>query len=404
MKKQAKRKTKRNNSSNFKYLKRQLKEALKWLSEYKWAASGVSIFVFIIYLNSFIHVEKIPLSIISSYIVSSSPIIIPYFAFHVALLILYAFAPMLAFFTPVGNKNGKDQFIAPSTDDEFKGVSLKLAIWWLLVQFLIFLALFIAEITEPKLVILFVLTIPLLAALYLKATSLIRVSFCGINAEFWFSLVFSIILQAIIVLLVFVFVFEEMKNGGPLFAYLIAFSWPLLIAAAQLALMKFMRLSWRRGDFFKRSILSLLLIVCVLGFWPTSGAFLFGNFLRHTASGARPCAVVFWTQTRSAAELGDFVDKDNPDQSRPLRIFMDVDGDYIVRILTTEQGKYIERKQNGRKDTSVRFIPRTLVAGIDTCPSLGANKQASQLKKQGLWINRARHFSRRLNSHPSSQA
>jgi len=137
-------------SSGFGYLGKEVKETLNWLLNYKWPASCFVLFTLTVYMNSFVSVEKIPISLLSSNAILSAPIVISYFLFYLVLLALYICAPIATFFVSTGKVNGKDLFIAPDTNEEFKAARWKLMGWWASTQVIICLVLFLAAFVNEK--------------------------------------------------------------------------------------------------------------------------------------------------------------------------------------------------------------------------------------------------------------
>jgi len=151
----------------------------------------------------------------------------------------------------------------------------------------------------------------------------------------------------LIVLLVFVVAFKETRETNVWEAYIMAFSLPIGVAMIQFFATMYLKLRWFRPDFLKGLILILSVIIFALGVFPPSSSFMLGQVLQITSSGERSCAVVYWTQAGTPVEVKALGDEKRPDRSRPLRIFVEMDGYYIVRILTEEKGGYVARKKNG---------------------------------------------------------
>jgi len=421
---EVKREVKRINSSGWEYLKGQVKETLSWLSRHKWVATGFLLFVPAIYWYNFISYEKIPISISSPSVVASVPIIFSLMAFFIILMVIYACIPIIIFFTPV--KKDCDKFLVPSSEAEFEKIRRSLFIRWISIQASICFVLFAAASTNLLGIgfILFLslatswLTVCLLKTMRESLKSTLsylfktpwkflhgffkskksRAACCKairLHAKFWGIVIVSTFVQILIVLLVLVSAFAQTREANFLEACATAFVWSFGVAITQLLAMMFLKRRWFRPNFLKRLILIFSGIIFAFGVYPAPSSFMLGKLLQITSSGARSCAVVHWTQAGTPVEVKALGDEKRPDRSRPLRIFVEMDGYYIVRILTEEEGGYVARKNNGRKDMSVEFIPRALVAGIDTCQPLSAKKQtASHRKKQHF---KKRHLADKLH-------
>jgi len=400
---------KRIDSSVLEYFKGEVKETLSWLSHHKWVATGLLLFFQAICWYNFTSYEKIPINIFSPSVISSVPIIFSLMAFFIVLIFIYACIPIIIFFTPI--KKNPDKFLVPSSKEKFNKIRGSLFFRWILIQISICLAL-LAAVSTNSLVIGFILFLSLVMVISWLTVCLLKtmqlpvkitlsylfktlckflrgvLCFCKpkksreasrkadeSSAMFWGIVTFSTFVQMLIVFLVFVVAFAEIREANALEAYAMAFSWPIGVAIIQFFVTRFLKLHWFRPDFIKQLILILSVIIFALGVYPASSSFMLGHLLQITSSGARPCAVVHWTQAGTPVEVKALGDEKRPDRSRPLRIFVEMDGYYIVRILTVGKDEYVERKNNGRKDMSVEFIPRTLVAGIDTCPPPKAENQ-----------------------------
>jgi len=373
---------KRIDPSRWEYLKGEAKETLSWLSRHKWVATGFLLFVQAICWYNFISYEKIPISIYSPSVVTSVPIIFSLMAFFIILMVIYACIPIIIFFTPV--KKNPDKFLAPNSEEKFNKIRGSLFFRWISIQVSICLAVFAATsinllgIWSILLFFSLVMVISWLTFFLLKTRwppmkrtlpylfKTLRNFLCGVlcfckpkksreagrkadesHTIFWVIVIVSTFVQMLIVLLVFVVAFAETRETNVLEAYVMAFSLPIGVAMIQFLAMMFLKLRWFRPDFLKLLILTLSVIIFAFSVYPPSSSFMLGQVLQVTSSGARSCAVVRWTQAGTPVEVKALGDEKRPDRSRPLRIFVEMDGYYIVRILTEEKGGYVARKKKG---------------------------------------------------------
>jgi len=340
-------------SSGFDYLIAQINGLFCWLSEHSWAKSGVLIFVFLVYLNAFISVEKVPLGILSASIVAVFPILFAYLVFFILIFSAIILMPAAVFFSSEmrGEDGGLDEFIKQG-----RVVNI---VCWCLIQIAICLAFIVIDrvffdIVGCAFLASFLLVYTgasFLLARFMQPRPCLDFGFLGI-------LFFSILFQMLVVVFIFARLFENSGELDYWELYFVAVSVSLLLALIQILVVVFLKKTLVRKDGLKRVVLSLFSLVFFLGLFPPTGAFLLGYVFQHASSGGRPCAVVFWVQESTPAEVIFWANDKKPGQSKPLRILLEVDGYYVARIL---DGKEI-------KDKPVEFIPRTLVARMDECP------------------------------------
>ncbi|MNG00510.1 hypothetical protein D3C84_834490 [compost metagenome] len=96
-----------------------------------------------------------------------------------------------------------------------------------------------------------------------------------------------------------------------------------------------------------------MVLVIVLGLYPTTGAKLGGFAFQVSASGARNCTLMNFVPESKGLEA--LVDPDRPGFSRPLRVIAEADGIYFVRLWKTDS-------------KAVQFVPRASLVGVDVCP------------------------------------
>jgi len=355
---------KRKNYLSSKLLKRQLKVAFEWLSQNKWLATGSLSFVSMIYWYNFISFENIPINIVSSDFISSIPAIFSYLAFFIVLFGFYLFAPAVVFFTPVREKNGKYQYAMPRPKD-FDAEKRKLFWRWMAIQsMIVLLAVFAGKYVDPPcsilaLLSLFAITVFLAVFLLASMPADADVKKASIRCEFLGAVLFSVLLQAIIVFVIFVVIFEGEKQANSGVVYFSAFLWSIVLFLSQLAITKFVISASRHKDFIKKSIVGVFAVIFLLGFIPQTGSFLLGLILRNTTSGLRHCTVLSWDKSAAFGAVSPDVMGDVLGDSKPLRIFIEADGNYIVRTL-----EMIEEKSK-----TVHFIPKKLVLSMEKCQS-----------------------------------
>jgi len=368
------RETNRVDLPEFEYWKNEIKETLTWISGYKWA---VTIFLFVntmLYWISFIYVEKIPISIASQAVISSIPIVFLFLVIAIAVLVVYLCLPCAIFLVPTG------MAIVPNEKIEFDEIFWRLRAYWILIVSLIFVAFVLIDYLNPenpnRYFLIAICCVSLLVFLSLRWLSPNKDASIAIN--YWrcilsnlklFGVVaVSIFFQSFIVLLIFIDVFSDGAKVNGVYKYFLVFLFSVVLVLFQLVVAKFLKLWYLRKGFLKKLILSIFGIVFILGLLPGSGAFFLGAILQQTSSGMRSCAVVSWDQTEVPDILRVSGSNHQYAESPPLRILIEVDGSYIVRFLTGSGMRYLESKdENGKKDKSIYFISRAIVARVDDC-------------------------------------
>jgi len=434
MKKKTKRKIKRGASSGVNYWAEQLTGTLKWLSRYKWALSGFLFVLSIIYLNDFIGTEEVPLSITSASVVAAIPAVFAHMLVIVVILTVYICMPIAIFFIPRGRGDAEQSFAPKTDAEFNAISKHLMKCWLSTCAFIFMALFAISDAASYVVlanhaglaVFLSIVIISGMLAFLLtlesssniaKENESLRVHSQPLAAvsgtiqkepleRFWLrrrkisgaisafvrqsckyldsihfesillglrfsaAVFVAVFIQTLTVILVADSVFVNMGYSGDFFAYSMTFLCCVLLAMFQLGVVKFLTLSRYRNELLKNLVGVILFFMFVFGMFPPLGSFLFGGVLRHTSSGARSCAVISWAHAGAPAAVKEVNLENTPGHSLPLRIFTEVDGYYIVRILNQENGRYIERKdESGRKDKSVYFIPRTLVAGMAECSS-----------------------------------
>jgi len=166
--------------------------------------------------------------------------------------------------------------------------------------------------------------------------------------------------QFVVVVLLFFVVasFSRVMDGWALFACYIVLC--AFVGLFQLLAATCIARTFHSENFLRKTMVFVFALVFILGFYPPSGAFFAGSVFQMTSSGSRNCVVLSWMKENPevSRELRFLDGGGNSNQSVPLRIFIEVDGYYVVR-------KY----EKDKKDEPVYFIPRALVSGMKVCPS-----------------------------------
>jgi len=369
--------TERNDFSEVEFWKKQITDTLNWLSGYKWAATGIMLFVSTMYWYGFISFEKIPISIASPSVVTSIPIVSVLMAFFIALLVSFACVPTMMFFIPAGEKGGEKHLVVPKTNAEFREVARALWVRWLAIQSFILFALFLIGFLDLDSYGLafssLILIISVVAVFFLKSISQFKGGMTSVGFGFWVISVVSMFFQVMLVVLVSVSVSKYLEGKNDCVVFFAVFMCVVALASVQLGVMRALIIALSQRGFLKKMIVALFSMVFFCGIYPPAGSFLFGTALHHTSSGARSCAILSWDKSAALGAVNPEVIGEILGYSKPLRIFIEADGDYIVRTLKVKDSHYIEGEGK-----AVYFIPRTLVLGMDECPKLTARVDDTQ--------------------------
>ncbi|WP_129544550.1 hypothetical protein [Serratia sp. 1D1416] len=114
----------------------------------------------------------------------------------------------------------------------------------------------------------------------------------------------------------------------------------------------------------KQALMSIGILIALLGLYSPTGSALTGMVFETSASGGRRCAVLTWTDEVPAG-LGDLVSTVQGRLSQPVRLFIELDGYYRVRL-------------QGQANKRVYLVPVAKIAAIDECE---ANRVQAKSKK-----------------------
>ena len=324
----------------------QISNSLTWLNERAWPLAGFVFFVPVIYLLSFIQEEKLPLSIASSSIISSLPVLFALILLCITLLVGLLLSPTMILFSPL-QKNNSDRLIdSLISSDNSKKTSLpfpwKTIFAWMLAPIvLISIVAIISLFIEAddggihwSLQLLLIISIPVTAIIFIlsvrKATGR-NIRLRDISSDFCLSVLMGIVPQFLITTYVIIVSVRIADSADyPLAVIAVA----AVIALAVLCPLQLIGATLiasvgRTGQSFKRALSIGCLIIVLLGLYPPTAAWLAGSVFQLTSSGGRPCAILSFHSIDSIEK--SIIDTEYGMKSKPLRILIDVDGYFWVR-------------------------------------------------------------------------
>lgn len=348
----------------------QISEGLLWLNERAWPLAGVVLFVAVIYLHSFIHEEKVPMSIASPAIITALPILFALLLLSIGLLMGLLFSPTMMLFTPIKKKCSArlvDLLVKPGGYESGRfGMPLRIMGGWLSIPVIMGVMVGIIWLLSDKykdatwvMSFLVLLSLPVAAfvfiRIFIKEESLsLRLS--DVSSDFWVSVIVGQIPQFLLTIYVITLsgrIAHAYGNSHVVFVMcgvvgVVALCLIQLIGAKKIASVT------QPEQSLATSFITGFIIVVLLGIYPPTASRLTGSMLQLTTSGGRACAVLTWTSNASVG-VEAVRNSEVPGQSKSLRIFIDVDGYYLVRPI-------------GAIGKPIYFVPRDIVSSIDDCP------------------------------------
>lgn len=324
----------------------QISSGLTWLNERAWPLAGFVFFVPVIYLLSFIQEEKLPLSIASSSIISSLPVLFALILLCITLLVGLLLSPTMILFSPL-EKNNSDRLIdSLISSDNSQKTSLpfpwKTIFAWMLAPIvLISIVAIISLFIEAddggihwSLQLLLIISIPVTAIIFIlsvrKATGR-NIRLRDISSDFCLSVLMGIVPQFLITTYVIIVSVRIADSSDYPLAVIAAAAVIALAVLCPLQLIGATLIAsvGRTGQSFKRALSIGCSIIVLLGLYPPTAAWLAGSVFQLTSSGGRPCAILSFHSIDSIEK--SIIDTEYGMKSKPLRILIDVDGYFWVR-------------------------------------------------------------------------
>lgn len=362
-------------------LRQQVGEVLKWIHDRAWPLTGCLLFVAVMYLFSFIREENIPVSITSPALVASVPWLMGFVILFIALIAGLLLVPTMTLFVPA--KRGEasrmiDVWMQEHSENANGPLRVRWRMfraWMLMLSWFAFIFIIMACIVpfdwfdvHPFWMLVFALlgvgvSVVILRIMTLPDSDegmterLAAGIWRDVPPEFWVVAVIGGFAQFVAMgsLSSSLSKWMEITQDEP-----VKFTFLMLGIAVMLGMIQIVGaiivLSLRGPHVSLKQALRLIgVIIALLGLYSPTGSALTGMVFETSASGGRRCAVLTWTDGVPAG-LGDLVNKDQRQLSQPVRLFIELDGYYRVRL---------QRQTNKR----VYFVPVAKVAAIDACES-----------------------------------
>lgn len=324
----------------------QVSSGLTWLNERAWPLAGFVFFVPVIYLLSFIQEEKIPLSIASSSIISSLPVLFALILLCITLLVGLLLSPTMMLFAPL-EKNNSERLIdslmsSKLSEKRFSPFPWKIIIAWMLVPVVLIIIVAIISLFIDAndggihwgLQLLLIISIPVTAIIFIlsvwKATGR-SIRLRDISGDFFMSALMGIVPQFLITTYV-ISVSVRIADSSDYHLAVIAvsaFIGIVILCPLQLIGATLIASVSRPGQSFKRALAIGCSIIVLLGLYPPSAAWLAGSVFQLTSSGGRPCTILSFHSIDSIEK--SIINLEYGMKSKPLRILIDVDGYFWVR-------------------------------------------------------------------------
>jgi len=349
---------------------RQISDGLHWLHERSFPLTGLMLAVAVSYLFSFIIEEHVPVSI--AFTASALFILFAMVVVLIALLTILVLSPTLALFVRFGPRsNNRVIDLLDRRNNNKKVASLGLiGVWFIPLAFIgaaLGLIYWKDQGWAELCVSLVLIVLALLSAFVEMVTIWLFLKF-GMktqqDARDWWSVwksqgwlvAISMIPQLLLMNFVFLLAAKNLNNSDGAWTFVgYILLGGILLGFLQLVGAKVLATSIKADRTF--SIVNVALastcLITVLGLYPFTGSWLTKQALQFTNSGARACAVLSWTAD-GAKQFRLLRDPADESQTKPLRILMESDGQYLVRDLASKS-KWID------------FIPRSIITGIDDC-------------------------------------
>ncbi len=355
----------------------QLSEGLRWLHERAWSLTALMLIITALYLSNFIRVEKVPLSIASPAIITALPILFIFVLLFVIVLVGVLLSPTMMLFSTLKKNNSNRLIQLLVQNDPVSGrahFSKYVIAAWLSVPIMIGVTIMViwvlhdlmgypTSVSEYVLLVAVPLAMVVVVRLFIAEGSL-ELRFSDVSVDFWFSVFMSVMFQFSLVVYVMLFAIRIAQyyddNYGVLFLAVIGCVGLFLL---QLFAARYIATFSQPSRSLIKSFVVGMSTVAVLGVFPPTASWIVGGVFQFTASGMRSCAVLAWT-SNSPAEINAALYKMHSSQmysrqmysrqSLPLRILIDIDGYYLVRLKDDES-------------KLIYYVPRKNVSSIDDC-------------------------------------
>lgn len=353
----------------------QISDGLRWLNDRALPVTGLMLAIAMCYLLAFIQVEKVPISITSA--ATALPSLFVMLVVLITLLTSFLLTPTLVLFTPL-QPQGKIRLIdlLEWRDDGKVNTRAALSIvgaWFLKLAVIggaFGLIIFFYDVwVKPNPLVMLplgLLILALAAGLFLKVVVPRRLLALKWRESSW-SLQGALVLGMGPQLLLMGFVLilagraTESIDSVWIFALCIL-AGVIVLSLMQLAGAFIIAMLVKPDRSLAGAAMASIGLVALLGFYQPSAAWLTKTALQMTASGARACTVLSWTD-EGAKHFESLRDPSTSTRTKPLRILMESDGQYLVRDRDTSSMR-------------VDFIPRSIATGMDECPSRQAPPKA----------------------------
>jgi len=347
--------------------KAQISEGLRWLNDRAWPLTGCALFIAVVYLYNFIQMEKVPLSITSPAIITALPALMGLVVFIASLLAGALFSPTMMLFVSI--KKGHAERLADLLlrKQDKRQENERRAIWIILRGWLGVIAWFAAVlglltwsiperwfsegnpwlsvIVPVALVIAVLLFYFLVRRNWLKSgdgneqAGLLRMK--DVSWDFWGMTFTGSVIQLLLMSLVASLSSRRAQGAEHELSAFITY-WALgsiALGFVQLVGAKYLATLMRVGISFRKGAAIAAAVVLLLGFIPATGGALVGVAFQFTASGGRPCVVLSWAGDVEVKAFKRLQDPYQLERSLPLRILLEADGIYRIRLRDEPAGK-----------------------------------------------------------------
>lgn len=356
----------------------QLSKGLIWLNERAWPLSGGILFISVLYLMGFIVEEKVPLSIASSSIIATLPVLfvmILLFIVFLAGLLLSPTAMLFAVVRKPGKERLVDLLIKPDREGGRFSIPRNIVIGWFFIPTIAVLFIGLVWLLVEKwngipgwmMSALVLLSLPLSIVGFvmwvIKEKSL-KLKLRDFSFDFWMTACFSVLPQFIIITYVFILSIRVAQSSGDSYflLWLSVLVGVIVLCVLQLVGAKLIASVTQPEQSLAKSCKAGVIIVFLLGLYPSTASLLTGGAFQLTGSGGRACAVLTWNSDNPSG-IEALQSPDNPKQSKKLRILIQVDEYYFARPIVDKT----QAVEKGETVTKVHFVPREIVSGIDDC-------------------------------------
>lgn len=356
----------------------QISPGLVWLNERAWPLSGCILFISILYLTGFIVEEKVPLSIASSSIIATLPVLFVMILLFIVLLIGFLLSPTAMLFTVV-RKPGKERLVDllmyPGKKDSRFSIPKYIVFGWFLIPAIALLFIGLVWLLSEKFNVipgwvmsaLVLLSLPISIVFFVLAVikeKSLKLNLGDFSSDFWMATCFSVLPQFLIITYVFTFSarLAEASGSSYLLLWLYVFICVVILCFLQLVGAKLIASATQPEQSLAKSFKAGVIIVVLLGIYPSTASLLTGGVFQLTASGGRACAVLAWNSDNPSG-IEALHSGDNPKQSRKLRILIQVDEYYFARPLFGKS----EKVEGAKTPSKIYFVPREIVSSIDDC-------------------------------------